>query len=229
MKTIGLLGGMSWVSTSFYYDAINRLVAERLGGLHSARLILLSVDFAEIERFQRAQRWDAAAELLVDAARRLELAGADILVLCTNTMHRVARELERALTIPFLHIGDATARRVRAAGIARVGLLGTKFTMELDFYRGRLERGGLQVVVPDAADRELVHRVIYDELCLNQRHETSREEYRRIASGLVTAGAEGVIFGCTEIGMLLDPHDVSVPTFDTTRIHAEEAVRLALA
>jgi aspartate racemase len=230
MKTIGLLGGMSWESTVPYYQAINRVVGARLGGLHSARIVLFSVDFHEIEQLQHADRWDEAAEILIGAARALERAGADFLVLCTNTMHKVAPEITRAVPLPLLHIADATAERIKAAGLPRVGLVATRFTMEQDFYRGRLERGhGLHVLVPPAEDREIVHRIIYDELCRGIVREESRSQYRRIASDLVRAGAAGLILGCTEITLLFRPEDASVPVFDTTQIHAEEAARYALA
>jgi len=230
MKTIGLIGGMSWESTVPYYQTINRLIGARLGGLHSARIVLFSVDFHEIEQLQHADRWTEAAEILARAARALERAGADFLVLCTNTMHRVAPEITRAVSLPLLHIADATAERIKAARLQRVGLIATRFTMEQDFYRGRLEHAhGLQVLVPAAADREIVHRVIYDELCRGVVREESRAEYRRIVAGLVSAGAGGVILGCTEITLLFHPTDASVPVFDTTEIHAEAAAAHALA
>jgi len=229
MKTIGLLGGMSWESTVSYYQIVNRVVAERLGELHSAKVTLHSVDFQEIETLQRSGDWDRAGALLADAARAVEAGGADFLVLCTNTMHRVAPAIEAALSIPLLHIADATADAIVAAGIDRVGLLGTRFTMEQDFYRGRLEqRHGLRVLVPDEPDRELVHRVIYDELCLGRTLDASRDEYRRIVAALAEQGAQGVILGCTEIGLLLSEADCPVRAFDTTRIHAERAAELAL-
>jgi len=230
MKTIGLIGGMSWESTVPYYQTINRLIGARLGGLHSARIVLFSVDFHEIEQLQHADRWTEAAEILARAARALERAGADFLVLCTNTMHRVAPEITRAVSLPLLHIADATAERIKAARLERVGLIATRFTMEQDFYRGRLEHThGLQVLVPPAADREIVHRVIYDELCRGIVREESRAEFRRIVADLVRAGAGGVILGCTEIGLLLKDGDCTVPLFDTTRLHAAAAVDLALA
>jgi aspartate racemase len=229
MKTIGLLGGMSWESTVSYYQTVNRIVGSRLGGLHSAKVFLHSVDFHEIETFQRDGSWDRAGEILADGARAVERGGVDFLVLCTNTMHRVAPAIERAISVPLLHIADATADAIRAAGLDSVGLLGTRFTMEQDFYRGRLEaRHGLKVLVPDEPDRQLVHRVIYDELCLGQTLDASRDEYRRIVSKLADAGAQGVILGCTEIGLLLAEADCPVPSFDTARIHAERAAELAL-
>jgi aspartate racemase len=229
MMTVGLLGGMSWESTVPYYRTINRVVGRRLGGLHSAKIVLYSVDFHEIEELQRSGRWDEAGAVLAEAACALKRAGADFLVLCTNTMHKVAPQIEAAVDLPLLHIADATAARIKAAGLKRVGLLGTRFTMEEDFYRKRLEdRHGLEIVVPPPEEREIVHRVIYDELCRGAVLEDSREAYRRIVSGLVGQGAEGVILGCTEIGLLLREGDVDVPLFDTAEIHAEEAARCAL-
>lgn len=228
MKTIGLLGGMSWESSAHYYRLINEEVKRRLGGLHSAELLLRSVDFAPIERMQAEARWDDAAARLADEARRLERAGADLVVLCTNTMHRVADAIEAAIGIPLLHIATATAERVRARGLRRVGLLGTRFTMEQPFYRARLERAGLAVAVPAADERARLHRVIYEELCLGRVEAASRDQLRRIAAALVEGGAEGIVFGCTEIMMLLSPADLPVPTFDTTAIHALAAVERAL-
>ena len=229
MKTIGLIGGMSWESTANYYRDINERVKQRLGGLHSARILLYSVDFQEIERLQHQGRWDEAGEQLGDIARRLEGAGADVVALCTNTMHKVAPAIEAALRVPFLHIADPTAQAVKQAGIGRIGLLGTRFTMEEDFYRGRLvQRHGLDVIVPDPAERETVHRVIYDELCLGKVEERSRKAYRDIIAHLVERGAEGVILGCTEIAMLVSPADSPVPLFDTTQLHAASAVDFAL-
>lgn len=229
MKTVGLIGGMSWESTVPYYRIINRAVGEALGGLHSAKIVLLSVDFQEIEERQHAGRWAEAGEVLAAAGRALERAGADFLVLCTNTMHKVAPQLEAAVRIPLLHIADATATRVNEAGARRVGLLGTRFTMEEDFYRGRLERNhGLEILVPGPEQREEVHRVIYEELCRGLIRDESRREYQRIVGDLVARGAEGVILGCTEIGLLLGPQDAEAPLFDTARIHAEEAARYSL-
>ncbi len=229
MKTIGLLGGMSWESTVPYYQIINRAVARKLGDLHSARIVLYSVDFDEVERLQRADRWDEAGSLLAAAASRLESAGADFLVLCTNTMHKVAPAIEARIEIPLLHIVDATAAALQASGCSTVGLLGTAFTMEQDFYRGRLEaKFGLPVLVPAKDSRALVHRVIYDELCRGVISEPSRERFRRVVSELEGMGAEAVIMGCTEIGLLLRPKDVSIPLFDTTRLHAEAAAAFAL-
>lgn len=230
MKTIGLIGGMSWESTLPYYRRINQQVAERLGGLHSACVILHSVDFFEVERLQAAGDWDRAGEMLAEIARGLERAGADLLVLCTNTMHIVADRIDAATRIPLLHIADATAEAVAAAGMTTIGLLGTRFTMEQDFYRGRLERKhGLRVLVPPASDRETVHRVIFEELCRGSLLPRSRSEYTRIISDLAANGAEGVVLGCTEIGLLVQPEDVGVGLFDTAAIHADAAVAWALA
>ena len=229
MKTIGLLGGMSWESTVPYYQTINRIVGQQLGGLHSAKILLYSVDFDEIERLQHEERWDESGELLARAARMLEAGGADFLVLCTNTMHRVASQIEAAISIPLLHIAEATAERIAASHLSRVGLLGTRFTMEQDFYRGRLARHGLEILLPSEEDRRSVHRIIYDELCRGKILESSRSEYARIVADLVNRGAEAVVLGCTEIGLLLRASDCAVPLFDTTQIHAEEAARHALA
>jgi aspartate racemase len=228
VRTIGLLGGMSWESTAIYYRLANELVRERLGGLHSARLLLASVDFAEIEEMQVAGDWDRAGAVLAAEASRLELAGADFLLLCTNTMHKVAGAVEDAVSIPLLHLGDATARAVLASGTTSVGLLGTGFTMSQDFYRARLESHGLTVIVPSPEDQQLVHRVIYDELCLGVVREESRAAYVEVVGRLVEQGAEGVILGCTEIEMLIGPEDVEVTTFPTTRLHVEAAVDRAL-
>ena len=230
MKTIGLLGGMSWESTALYYRLINEGVKARLGGLHSASLVLVSVDFHEIEQLQQRGDWTAAGQRLAQAAQQVAAAGADCLLICTNTMHKVAPQVQAALSIPVLHLADATAARVRAAGMRRVGLLGTRFTMEEDFYRGRLaQKHGLEVLVPPPAERELVHRVIYDELCLGRVEAASRAAYLRIMQGLQARGAEGIIEGCTEIVLLVQPQHTSIPLFDTTAIHAAAAVEWALA
>jgi aspartate racemase len=230
VKIIGLIGGMSWESTVPYYQQINEVVKERLGGLHSARLILYSVDFHEIERFQHAGEWKAAGKMLAEAARSLELAGAEFLVLCTNTMHKVASSIEAAVHIPLLHIADPTALKIREAGYSKVGLLGTRFTMEQGFYiDGLQERHGLQVLVPKSEDRELVHRVIYEELCLGKVLPKSRAEYRRVIADLKEQGAQAIILGCTEISLLVGPEDAEIPLFDTTRIHARSAAEWALA
>jgi len=229
-RTIGLIGGMSWESTIPYYRVINETVRQVRGGLHSARIALVSVDFHDVEAMQREGRWDDAGALLADAARTLETAGADFVVLCTNTMHKVGAAIERAVRIPLLHIADPTAAAVKAAGIRTVGLLGTRFTMEEAFYRDRLEKlHGLDVIVPGAADRDTIHRIIYDELCVGRIVDASRAEYRRIIDDLVERGARGIIFGCTEISMLVGAGDAPVPTFDTTLLHAHAAAMQALA
>lgn len=230
MKTIGLLGGMSWESTIPYYRQINEKVKEHLGGLHSARIVLYSVDFHDIEKLQHAGDWDAAGAMLAEAACALQAAGADFLVLCTNTMHKVAASLEMAVTIPMLHIADPTAAAIRQAGFSTVGLLGTRFTMEEDFYRDRLRvRHGLRVLVPGPEDCEIVHRVIYEELCLGVITAESHGEYRRIISTLISQGAQAVILGCTEISLLVAQEDSAVPLFDTTALHARAAAEEALA
>ena len=230
MKTIGLLGGMSWESTETYYRLINEGVKARLGGLHSAQIAMVSVDFAQIEELQGADDWEEAGRVLAEAARGIEAAGADFLVIATNTMHQVAPAIEAAIGIPLLHIADATAEAIRAAGIGTVGLLGTAFTMERDFYRGRLvERHGLGVLVPDAEDRATVHRVIYDELVLGEIRDESRTEYLRIIDGLRERGAEAVIEGCTEISLLVQQDQTEVPLYDTTALHAVAAVEMALS
>ena len=230
MKTIGLIGGMSWESTAHYYRLLNEAVKARLGGLHSAKCLLASVDFAEIEPLQRAGRWDEAGDILNRAALGLERAGADLLLICANTMHKVAEQTLRGVRIPLIHIADATAARVRAAGVRRVALLGTRYVMEQDFYRQRLaDRYGLEVLVPGPADRAEVNRVIFEELCLGRTEPASKARYVAIMEALVRDGAEGVIAGCTEITMLVQQPDVSVPLFDTTEIHALAAVERALA
>ena len=229
MKTIGLIGGMSWESTVPYYQVINRVVGERLGSLHSAKIALYSVDFHEIEQLQHAGRWAESGAILADAARAVRRAGADFLVLCTNTMHKVAPQIEAAVDIPLLHIADATAAHVTAAGLRTVGLLGTRFTMEQDFYRGRLEeRHGLEVLTPPAEARDVVHRVIYGELCRGSVMPASRAAFQQVVRELVARGVQGVILGCTEIGLLLRPEDATVPLFDTAAIHAEAAALQAL-
>ncbi|MCU4745897.1 MULTISPECIES: aspartate/glutamate racemase family protein [unclassified Streptomyces] len=229
MKVIGLIGGMSWESTAEYYRLLNTLTRDRLGGLHSARCVLYSVDFAEIERLQVQGRWEEAGEILADAARALERAGAEMVLICTNTMHKVADQVAAAVSVPLLHLADATAVAVRAAGVRTVGLLGTAFTMEQDFYRGRLEAGGLAVLVPGADERAVVHRIIYEELCLGVVRDASREEFQRVIGRLVERGAEGVILGCTEIELLIGERHSPVPVFPTTRLHVEAALRAALA
>jgi len=229
MKTIGLIGGMSWESTIPYYRILNETVKQQLGGLHSAKVVLYSVDFHEIERLQHAGDWDAAGLLLAGAARALAAAGADCLVLCTNTMHKVAAAIESAVSIPLLHIADPTGAQIQQAGWHTVGLIGTRFTMEQDFYRDRLrERHGLRVLVPEAAERDTVHRVIYEELCLGRIEPASREAYQKVMAQLVAQGAQAIILGCTEISLLVGAADASVPLLDTTAIHARSAAVWAL-
>ena len=230
MRRIGLLGGMSWESSAEYYRFVNEAVRDRLGGLHSADCVMRSVDFTVIEPLQRAGRWDEAGALLAAEARALVDAGAELLVLCTNTMHRVADAIAGAVDVPFVHIADTTADAVRAAGHATVGLLATGYTMEQDFYVGRLERRhGLRVLVPPPRERRLVHRVIYDELCVGVVDAGSRERFRQVIGGLADAGAEAILLGCTELELLVRTEDSPVPLFDTTRLHAERAVDLALS
>ncbi|MBK9927630.1 MAG: aspartate/glutamate racemase family protein [Anaerolineales bacterium] len=229
MKTIGLIGGMSWESSVEYYRIINELVKAKRGGLHSAKSIMYSVDFAEVEILQRQGRWAEASQMLVGAAKNLENGGADFIVLCTNTMHKVAEDIQANVKIPFLHIADATAQRVKDSGIQKIGLLGTRFTMEEEFYKGRLsQKYGLNVSIPNAEEREIVHRVIYDELVIGKIMQDSKEQYMNIIEQMVKQGAEGIILGCTEIGLLIHQEDSQVPLFDTTRIHAEAAVEYAL-
>jgi aspartate racemase len=229
MRTIGLLGGMSSESSAEYYRLLNELVRERLGGLHSARCVLLSVDFAGIDELMREGRWEETGETLAADAQRLEAAGAELLLLCTNTLHKVAPAIEAAVSIPFLHIADAAADRLAQAAVRRVGLLGTAFTMEQDFYRERLEGHGLEVLVPDSGDRAELHRIIFEELCEARVEPSSRDSCRRLIATLVERGAEGILLGCTELGLLVGDEDSEAPLFDTTRIHAEAAVELALS
>ena len=229
MKTIGMIGGMSWESSIEYYRIINETVKEKLGGLHSAVSLMYSVDFAEIEILQSEGRWEEATQAMIEAAQRVEAGGADFIIICTNTMHKMADEVDAAINIPLLHIADATADAIQAQGLSKIGLLGTKFTMEEDFYRGRLvEKHGLEVLIPEADDREIVHRVIYDELVMGQIKPESREAYKQIIEKLIAAGAQGIILGCTEIGLLVKDEDSRVPLFDTTYIHAVSAVKMAL-
>lgn len=229
MKTIGLLGGMSWESTVGYYREINEGVKQKLGGLHSAKIVLYSVDFDPIEKLQHSGDWDATGNILADAARCVEAGGADFLLICTNTMHKVAEQIESAISIPLLHIADATAEALLQAGVKTVGLLGTAFTMEQEFYKGRLSgQYGIDVVVPDAPDRKLVHDIIYQELCLGRVEQSSKREYIRIVDELTEMGAEGVILGCTEIGMLITQEDTKTALYDTTKIHAAKAVERAI-
>ena len=229
MKTIGLIGGMSWESSIEYYQIVNQTVRAKLGGLHSAKCIMVSVDFAEIESLQHQARWNEATQLLITAAKSVENGGADFVIFCTNTMHKVADEVQKHIKIPILHIADATAERIKAKGMKKVGLLGTKFTMEEDFYKGRLiQKYNLEIIVPTAEAREVVHRVIYDELCMGEIKQSSRMKYVDIIERLAKDGAEGIILGCTEIGLLVKKEDSRVPLFDTTRIHAVAAVEYAL-
>lgn len=228
MKTIGMIGGMSWESSAEYYRIINQEVKLRLGSLHSAKCLMYSVDFAENQRYQADGEWDKAGENLAHVAQSLEKGGADFIVICTNTMHKVVDHIERAITIPVLHIADATTARIHEDGIQKVGLLGTKYTMEQDFYRSRLEENGLGVLVPDAEDRAIVNQTIYEELCLGKIEPSSKEAFKQIIQKLVEDGAEGIILGCTEIGLLIKAEDVDVPIYDTTHIHAIEAVNLSL-
>jgi aspartate racemase len=229
MKVIGLIGGMSWESSIEYYRLINEYVKGKLGGLHSAKCVLYSVDFAEVEELQRREQWAEAAQLLVDAARKIERAGADMVLICTNTMHKLADTVQAGIGIPLLHIADATAEKVREAGIRRVGLLGTRFTMEEEFYRGRLTgQFGLEAIIPESEERDAVHRIIYEELCVGTIRPESKAYLASIMSRLVEAGAEGIILACTELGLLIGPEDCRVPLFDTTRVHALAAAEHAL-
>ena len=229
MKTMGLIGGMSWESSIEYYRIINQETRRRLGGLHSAKSIMLSVDFAEIEALQDQGRWDEAGTLLTTAGQNLEAGGADFVVLCTNTMHKVAADIQANINIPLLHIADATARKIKQEGIGRIALLGTRFTMEEDFYKGRLTRtSGLDVLIPEPDEMATVNRIIYDELCVGKILQDSKAAYAQIMEGLVKKGAQGIILGCTEIGLLVQQTDSTAPLFDTTKIHAEAAVAFAL-
>lgn len=229
MKTIGLIGGMSWESSHVYYRLVNEAVRDCLGGLHSAKCILYSVDFAEIEELQHAGKWEEAGEHMAKAARSLEAAGADLIVLCTNTMHKLASSITSATALPFVHIADATAAKIKADGHQRVGLLATRFTMEQDFYTGRLrEAHGLDVLIPDEQGRQAVHAIIYEELCRGIVREESKREYQEIIAALIREGAEAIILGCTEIGLLITQADCPVPVYDTTGIHAIAAVEAAL-
>lgn len=229
MKTIGLIGGMSWESTITYYQIINETVREKLGGLHSAKLLLCSVDFAEIETCQAKGAWDRSADILADAAKRLEKAGADFIVICTNTMHKIAPQIQRQIRIPILHIADATADVLNRNRIKKVALLGTKYTLTQDFYKEKLVSAGIEIMIPDTADIDLVNHVIYDELCLGIISDESRKQYIRIIEGLKSNGAEGVILGCTEIGLLIHQQDSSLPVFDTTQIHARKAAMMSMS
>jgi aspartate racemase len=230
MKTLGLIGGMSWESTVPYYQHINQTIKAELGGLHSAKLLLYSVDFAEIEQLQATGQWEAAGQLLAGVAQKLELAGADALVLCTNTMHKVADAISASVHIPLLHIADPTAQAIKERGFNKVGLLGTRFTMEQDFYRSRLESAhGLTVLTPPPADRDLVHQIIYKELCLGEVRDSSRQTYLRVMTDLQAQGAQAIILGCTEIAMLVQTQHTALPLFDTTALHARSAALWALS
>jgi len=229
MNTIGMIGSMSWESTLEYYRIINEAVKERLGGLHSARCILYSLEFGEIEKLQHEGNWDRLAELMTDAADKIETAGADCLIICTNTMHKLAERVEKNIGIPLLHILDATAEAILEKGIETIGLLGTKFTMEHDFYRGRLEaKHGLEVLLPGDEDRDTIHRILYRELCMGEIKRLSRDKFREIIARLVSKGAKGIILGCTEIPLLVEQKDYDIPLFDTTKLHALAAVDYAL-
>ncbi len=228
MKVIGLIGGMSWESSIEYYRIINEEVKRRLGGLHSAKCLLYSVDFHEIERYQSEGAWGKAGEVLGNAARSLEKGGADFIIICTNTMHKVISDIQSKVNIPILHIADATAAQIKEKGINSVGLLGTRYTMEQDFYKSRLEFNGIQVIVPNDNEREIVNRIIYEELCLGKIHQKSRDYYKKVIQGLIESGAKGIILGCTEIGLLVKPEESNVSLFDTTYIHAFEAVNISL-
>ncbi len=230
MKTIGLLGGMSWESTELYYRLINEQIKMQLGGLHSAKIAMFSVDFQEIEVLQSAGKWDEAGEVLAKSAKQIERAGADFLLICTNTMHKVAPQVQAAIDIPLIHLADATAERIVAKGIKNIGLLGTNFTMEQDFYKGRLlDQYGLNVIVPNDVDRQAVHRIIYEELCLGEIKDSSRERYLCIMDKMVDDGAEAIIEGCTEITLLVQQKHTEILLFDTTAIHAEAAALYALS
>ncbi|MGW6302190.1 aspartate/glutamate racemase family protein [Peribacillus butanolivorans] len=228
MKTIGLVGGMSWESSLEYYRIINEEVKTKLGGLHSAKCILYSVDFEEIERYQAEGDWESSGKLLGDVAQSLEKAGAEIIVICTNTMHKVIRYIEEKVSIPILHIADSTANQIQKSEISTVGLLGTKYTMEQDFYKTRIEFNGIKVLIPNDEDRKVINKVIYEELCLGEIQQSSRDYYKKVIKSLVDDGAEGIILGCTEIGLLVKSEDSEVPLFDTTEIHAIESVNMAL-
>ena len=229
MKTIGLIGGLSWQSSLEYYRIINELVRDKLGGLHSAKIVMHSFDLAEMAALQEKGDWPRAAGLMIEAAAGLQNAGADVLIICTNTMHKVADEVQRNIKIPLLHIADTTAEAIETAGLNKVGLLGTRFTMEDDFWKARLVKNhGLEVIVPDQEERQMIDRTIYRELCIGQVKPSSKERFCAIIRNLIAKGAEGIVLGCTEIYLLLGQRDVQVPLFDTTRIHAEAAVRFAL-
>lgn len=229
MKTIGLIGGMSWESTVTYYQLINQFVAKKLGGLHSAQILLYSVDFEEIERCQSEGNWEKSGEILANIAQKLETAGADFIVICTNTMHKVAPQIAKVISIPIIHIAETTAEVLQQSGIQTVGLLGTKYTMQQDFYKAKLIDKGLKVIIPDEQDMEIINRIIFEELCLGKINPDSRQFFQSVIDKLKKHGAEGVILGCTEIGLLIKPENSSLPVFDTTLIHAQKAAECALA
>ncbi len=229
MKTIGLIGGMSWESSLEYYRIINETVKERLGGLHSAKSLMYSVDFEEIETLQHQGKWNKATKLMIDAAQRIERAGADFVIICTNTMHKMADDVQKAIKIPLLHIADVTAEKVKEQGLRKVGLLGTRFTMEQDFYKGRLKKHGIDVIIPDEAQRQTVHDTIYNELCLGKIKQSSKDKFREVIEILASRGAEGIILGCTEIPLIVKQKGYDIPVFDTTRIHAVTAVEYAIS
>ncbi|ANU18443.1 aspartate racemase [Planococcus maritimus] len=228
MKTIGLIGGMSWESSTEYYRMLNEQVKQRLGGLHSAECLMYSVDFEEIERFQSQGKWDEAGERLANIARSLEKGGAELIVLCTNTMHKVISSIEEAVSVPVLHIADVTAKEIRANHLHTVGLLGTKYTMEQEFYKERIQGSGIEVLIPEAAERDIINEIIFNELCLGEINDSSKVKYRQVIQNLIDRGAQGIILGCTEIGLLIQDEDADVPLFDTAKIHVEAAVRQAL-
>ena len=228
MKTIGLIGGMSWESTVTYYQIVNETVKRELGGLHSAKVLLYSVDFAEIEEYQTKGNWDKSAEVLAEAAQNLEKAGASFIIICTNTMHKVAPVIQKKISIPIIHIAEATADALKENGIKKVGLLGTKYTMTQEFYKSKLIEAGIEVVIPDEAGVTVVNDIIYNELCLGIISEESKKKFLNIIKQLEKAGAQGVILGCTEIGLLIQQKDVEIPVFDTTQIHATKAALLAI-
>lgn len=229
MKTMGLIGGMSWESSLEYYRIINETVKEKLGGLHSAKCIMYSVDFDEVEKLQHHGKWEEATALMIDAAQRIEKAGADFVIICTNTMHKMAGDVQNSIQIPLLHIADVTADKVKEKGMKKVGLLGTRFTMEEDFYKGRLvEKHGIQVIIPDEEERQIVHNILYDELCLGEIKQISKDKFKEIIDHLAAKGAEGIILGCTEIPLIVLQKDYDLPLFDTTAIHAKAAVEYAL-
>jgi len=229
MKTIGLIGGMSWESSLEYYRIVNETVKEKLGGFHSAKCIMYSVDFEEIEKLQHQGKWDEATDLMIDAARRVERGGADFVVICTNTMHKMADDVQESINIPLLHIADVTAQKIKEKGMQKVGLLGTRFTMEEDFYRMRLqEKHGLEIIIPDEEERQTIHGILYSELVMGEIKEISKETFQKIIKNLEARGAEGIILGCTEIPLLVKQEDYEIPLFDTTTIHARASVEYAL-